>query len=136
MSPAKNRLTDILEEAVALFGTQEAAGRAIGLSGSRYSRIMAAESPEDNSLGVANCLRLALVTKRHPSDVLRSAGKADVADLIEQVYGGTPTALTDEERQLLYDFHALDPDRRETIRRVFDLAKPASRAKRRAGNSH
>lgn len=77
-------LQQLLAGFVAEFGSQTALGKAIGVSASRLSRVM---SGEEHSLEVLNCLKLADVTGRSPSVVLRAAGKGDVADLIEKLYG-------------------------------------------------
>jgi hypothetical protein len=69
---------------------------------------------------VRGCLRLAKVTGENPGLVLRSAGKGDIADLIEQLYG-PPAAvrLTPEEQQLLTAFQAIaDPSVRRSMLEV------------------
>lgn len=92
---------ELLEGFVDVFGSQTALGRAIGVSPSRLSRVIRGE----HSLEVINCLRLAAVTGTSPSVLLRAAGKSDIADLVERLYGRSrPTApppLTASQREVL-----------------------------------
>lgn len=67
------------------FGSKSALAQAMGINSTRLSRL--ARHTDQHSLGTANCLRLAKHTDHPASDVLRAAGKADVADLIESLYG-------------------------------------------------
>jgi plasmid maintenance system antidote protein VapI len=78
------RLRQIIAEAVGRFGSQTALGNAIGLSPTRISRVLKGDGC---SLEVISCLRLAEVTGESPTVILRAAGKWDVAELIERLYG-------------------------------------------------
>ncbi len=96
--------------------------QALGIAdASRLSR----GSPFD----VKGCLRLALVTGEPPSVVLRAAGKADIAAMIEQLYGTSPPQLTAEQQQLLQALDAItDPATRAALiqmARAAVLAAPA-----------
>jgi len=50
---------------------------------------------------VRGCLRLAQITGEDPTIVLRAAGKADIAALIEVLYGPSRTLLSTEQQALL-----------------------------------
>ena len=78
------RLRQIIADAVGRFGSQTALGNAIGLSPTRISRVLKGDGC---SLEVISCLRLAEVTGESPTVILRAAGKWDVAELIERLYG-------------------------------------------------
>lgn len=80
---APTPLVDLLTRLVAEFGSQTALALAIGVSPSRMSRLLGGTY----SLEVLNCLRLADVSGESPSVVLRAAGKGDIADLLERLYG-------------------------------------------------
>ena len=81
---AATRLRQIIADAVGRFGSQTALGNAIGLSPTRISRVLKGDGC---SLEVISCLRLAEVTGESPTVILRAAGKWDVAELIERLYG-------------------------------------------------
>jgi hypothetical protein len=90
-SPVSSFLA-LLERAVSAFGSQSAAAEAIGMDRTRFGRVLlqrrnprADKSPA--SFDVENCLRLSRATSHDASDVLRLAGKADVAEIIEELYG-------------------------------------------------
>jgi len=68
-------------------GTKTAFAQALGISLERLLKVL--KNPSE-SLGVANLLRLAVVSGLAPGPILRMAGKDDVADLLEVLYGGTP----------------------------------------------
>ena len=91
-------LGDLLVEQLPKFDhKRNRLAKAIGLTASRLTRVIKGEY----SLDVANCLRLALAADLHPSTVLRTAGKQDVADLIERLYGPGKDALTAAQREVL-----------------------------------
>lgn len=58
--------------------------KAIGITASRYTKLFGGK---DYSLSVENCLRLAKIARVPPQSVLRAAGKADMANLLDQLYG-------------------------------------------------
>lgn len=64
------------------YGTWGAVARAAGVSQSALSR-----QARTGTLGLKPLLKLALETGEPASDVLRRAGKGDLAALIERVYG-------------------------------------------------
>jgi hypothetical protein len=64
------------------YGTAQRLATALGISLSAFSRGVKA-----GSLSVESLLRLAVETGEPPSEILRRANKADVAKLIEQLYG-------------------------------------------------
>lgn len=77
-------LTDLLEQRG---GTKTAFAQELGISLERLLKVL--KNPTE-SLGVANLLRLAVVSGLAPGDVLTMAGKADVAELLQLLYGKTP----------------------------------------------
>lgn len=65
---------------------------------------------------VRGCLRLARATGADPGEVLRAAGKADIADLVEQLFGTAPPLLTPEQQDVLTALAAIgDPAVRQSI---------------------
>lgn len=121
-----SELGALLQAQVRRFKTQTALAEAIGISQSRLGRVMRGEY----SLEVANCLRLAKVAGERPSVVLRAAGKADVAELIEETYGPGRVTLSKTERDLLDKWAAIPADMREPFRTLIDLAaKPGVKRK-------
>lgn len=101
---------ELLASYVVKFGSQTALGRAIHMSPSRINKVLKGRDTFD----VANCLRLADATGESPSAILRIAGKADVADLIERMYGKArppvePT-LTPAQKELLTTWEEIPGD--------------------------
>lgn len=94
------------------FRTKRALASAVGLTESPFGRGVIA-----GSLGVDSLLRLAMAAETHPSVVLRLAGKAELADLIERLYGPGRDALTESERQVLEAWARLpdDPSRQNML---------------------
>jgi plasmid maintenance system antidote protein VapI len=97
-------LRDLLRELVKRHRNQTALAQAMGIDRSRISKIL--KGVEYPTLEVQNCLRLADVTGESPMEILTAAGKGDVADLIERLYGQAKPAsetarLTHGERDHL-----------------------------------
>lgn len=70
----------------------------------------------EGTLSIENCVRFAQETGEAPGKVLRLAGKADVAELLERVYGGAPApALNSHQRELLTLWEQIDHDARDPI---------------------
>jgi hypothetical protein len=90
------------------FHTSTALATAMGLQLTPFMRGAAA-----GTFNVVNLLKLAKVVDEHPSVVLRMAGKGDVADLIESLYG--PTDVKPHEREHLVKWRALDDQARRAI---------------------
>lgn len=88
-------LEALIDRAIrAEFRTAGALAAAIGMTDSGFSRGVAR-----GSLSVANLLALARVTHHSGPEVLRAAGKDDVADLLEALYPktGSPGLTADEQ---------------------------------------
>lgn len=103
---------DLLEAAAKAYPTKKAFAGAIGISPGRLSRVLGGE----HSLDVGNCLTLAKLTGDSPSRVLRVAGKGDIADAIEGLYGPAAPSMSPKERELLDVWNALTPRAREGLR--------------------
>ena len=97
------------------FRTKRALATAVGLTESPFGR-----GVEAGSLGVESLLRLAMASETHPSMVLRLAGKGDLADLIERLYGPGRDALTESQRTLLELWDRL-PDEESRRNMLFTL---------------
>lgn len=108
-------------------GSKQAAARAAGVTPQRFSRLLRGEF----SLEVVNCLRLAKAANESPATVLRAAGKADVADLIEEAYGRVKPTLLPGQRELLEKWESLPPSSREHLRWLIDMAAASAGAKKR-----
>jgi len=77
----------LLQRAVAIAdGKKAAAAQAIGITPSRFSKILHA-TPGSYTLNAQNCFRLAALLGEPPQVVLRIVGKDDLADAIEEYYG-------------------------------------------------
>lgn len=122
-----NDLQALLKSLVDRYGTQTALAKAIGITDSRLAKVLKGES---GALSVRNCLRLAKVAHLSPSQILRAAGKSDIADLIEQLYGKSA------QPALAADLAApeLAPKVREHLRaalRELDLSEKKARRRKR-----
>lgn len=102
---------DLLETAAQAFPTKKAFARAIGITPGRLSRVLGGE----HSLDVGNCLTLAKLTGESPSRVLRVAGKPDIADAIEALYGPSAAGVSPKERELLDAWDAVSQHAREGL---------------------
>lgn len=78
----------------ARFGTATGLATALDMKLTVFTRGVAA-----GTFSIVNLLKLAKVARADASEVLRLAGKADVAALIEDLYG--KSALTPEQREWL-----------------------------------
>lgn len=77
-------LQKLLGNLVVRYGTQTALAKAIGITDSRLAKVLKGDA---GALSVLNCLRLAKVAGLPPSQILRAAGKSEIAALIEDMYG-------------------------------------------------
>ncbi len=89
---------ELLRKAARQFPSQQAFATALGISTPRLNRAL---NKGDYPFNVVNCLRLARLTGESPSAVLRSANKAEIADLIERLYGPGLDALEESQRQVV-----------------------------------
>jgi hypothetical protein len=104
----------LLNKIAIRFPSRQAFANAIGMNGSRLSRAL---NTGDFPFNVTNCLRLAKLSGESPAEILRAAGKADVADLIESLYGKDRTRLLSlGERELLDEWEGLTPPARDALR--------------------
>ena len=102
---------DLLEAAAKAYPTKKAFAKAIGITPGRLSRVLGGE----HSLDVGNCLTLAKLTGEPPSRVLRVAGKGDIADSIEALYGPSAKIVSPKERAVLDLWNALTQRAREGL---------------------
>lgn len=109
------QFADYLRKLQSGFDTQRAMADAVGITPQRLSRAMQGQG--DFPLNVENCLRLAKAANRPPVEVLRAAGKNDVAELLEFLFprAGKP-AITGDERDLLDEWRALNDEERTALR--------------------
>jgi plasmid maintenance system antidote protein VapI len=114
------------------YPSRAALAKALHVTPSRLSRAL---NTGDFPLNVANCLRLAKVSGESATQILRAAGKSDIAELIESLYGADRTRLlTATERELLDDFEKLTPRAREALHTLLAdlLGKRREKSKRTA----
>ena len=105
---------ELLEVASRRFPSKQAFAKAIGVTPSRFSRVLGGSY----TLNVLNCLRLAKITGESASRVLRLAGKTEIAELIEEQYGRTAPALSPSERELLETWSSLNQRSRENLKGI------------------
>lgn len=77
-------------------GVQKRLADQVGISDSVFNRGIKSGSYDVNTL-----LRIAKETGRSPSEILRLAGKADYADLIETLYGAPRPTLPRDVQQVV-----------------------------------
>jgi DNA-binding transcriptional regulator YdaS (Cro superfamily) len=118
---------ELLQTLVQRYGSQDALGRLIGMSGSRVGRAMAGQY----SFNIENCLKLAEATNESPAVVLRAAGKREIAARLERLFGKSRPSLDPRKRAHLDDWNNLSPVWRERLRVIVqDLAKDERRRKK------
>lgn len=114
------------------FGTAAALAEAINLSHSAFSRGVHA-----GTLSTLNLLRLAAAAELSPSEVLRSAKKGDIADLIETLYGAPKRVHDETAQRVLAMLEGLSAEQRaalEAMLRAFKATEEGPpRSVRRAG---
>lgn len=95
------------------YPSTRAFAEALGVDASHLSRAMGVKG---QPFDVRGCLRLARVTGASPGEVLRAAGKIDIAELIEALYGAPAQQLTPEQQQLLAALDGItDPAVRQSL---------------------
>lgn len=113
------------------YGTQTALAKAIKITDSRLAKVLKGES---GSLSVLNCLRLAKVAKLSPSQILRAAGKSEIAALIEHMYGPTaqPPLAPDSATSTQWPERELSAKATEHLRGFLEeVARPPHKPRRR-----
>lgn len=113
MTDLQALLSGLLER----YGTKTALAQALGMTLERLVKVM--KDPNE-SLGVANCLRLAKVSGLPPSQVLTLAGKKDIADLLDLLYGRTPERGASREDLVTQWWPMLSPKAKEAMRTLLD----------------
>src|SRR4051794_6397965 len=111
---AVNEFRELLESTARRFPSKQAFAKAIGVTPSRFSRVLAGQ----HSLNVLNCLRLAKLAGVPPSTVLHAAKKHEIAALLEELYGPEPVGLIAEEIEMLETWRRLTPEARDGLRAV------------------
>jgi transcriptional regulator with XRE-family HTH domain len=122
-------LAVLLNALVRRIGTTRAVAEKIGLSEGRVGRIQRGEG----SMEIANLLMLAELADEPPSAVLRLAGKAKEAELIERLYGISAPPMTSSHRALLELWDRLPERGREHFRALMREVVAQSGGKRRVG---
>lgn len=116
-SVADEKFKELLKRIADRFPSKKAFAEAMDIDPSRLTRAL---NTGDFPFNVVNCLRLAKISGESPAEILRTAGKADVAELIESLYGKDRTRLlTAEERELLDTWKGFTPDTRQALLRSF-----------------
>lgn len=113
-------------------GPKSSFARAIQISPSRLSHALA--GTDHFTVGIELCLRIARATGMSPSRVLRAAGKGEVADLIEELYGKAvprPTFTQQGHRRLEQERHwdlwqSIDPRAQRALTVLLEQAAAAS----------
>jgi len=117
-------LAKLLAELLATYGgTQKDFADAIGITRPHLSHLLSG-APQYATISVELCLTIAEVGKTSASRVLRAANKADIAELIERLYGGpalvrtSDPSVSEADRRLLAKLKSLD---RKTYRAIVTL---------------
>jgi len=105
---------EFLEAAAKRFPNKYTFAKKLGITPGRLSRVLGGE----HSLDVENCLKLAKLTGESASRVLRLAGKSEIAELIEDLYGRTAPALSRGDREVLDEWDAMNAHDRQALRAV------------------
>ena len=108
-------------------GTANAIAEALDMSPSAFSR-----GSRSGSLGTLKLLRLAKWSGESPSRVLRLAGKGEIADQIEDLYG-PEHALNGRAHEVGEQWLALEKDAQDAL---FILLRALSSSKRHQADHH
>jgi hypothetical protein len=104
-----------LDEAESLYGLKKTVAERIGIDAAHYTKVYKGEA---YALNIENCLQLARLIARRPSDVLRAAGKGDLADLLDATYGETryePIPGGAKGAELLRRWAEFDDEQRDAL---------------------
>jgi transcriptional regulator with XRE-family HTH domain len=103
---------DLLRRAAKQFPSQQAFAAALRIDKSRLSRAL---NKGDYPLNVRNCLKLAELSGESASEILRSARKVEIAELIERLYGReNHEAHVAADRVVLNAWHGIQDDQART----------------------
>jgi transcriptional regulator with XRE-family HTH domain len=134
-APGFDAFLALLYEAEALFGgVQRRVADALGIDNTRYNKM---RSGTAYTLNVENCLRLARLLGRAPTDVLRAAGKAAIADQLDAYYDApryTPLPGGHQGRQMAEAWARLSESDRALVLQITDgFLRPSSQAETPGG---
>lgn len=87
---APTTLRELLDRALEKLGQKQRVAKLLGIKPPWFSRVYNGTAPS-GSLGMEPCFKLADLLGESPQDVLRLAGKADMADALDRLYGTTRT---------------------------------------------
>lgn len=107
--------TELLNRIAAGFPTRQALAEGVKVNASRLSRVLNG-TDKYPSFNIENCLRLAQLSGESPSDILRAADKADIAVLIESLYGPERRVSDPVVQDLLVQWPTFSADERSFIR--------------------
>lgn len=107
-------LPKLLRQILDSFPTIQALAAVIGVSPSRLGRAMKGQ----DSLNVLSCLRLAQGANVDAGTILRAAGKTEIADLLERLYGQTSPTLPAQDGPAFAKFQSLTPAKRRTVEQL------------------
>jgi len=109
------------------FGTATALASAIGMQLSPFTRGVAA-----GTLNLVNLLKLARVAEEAPAVVLKLAGKAAEAELLESLYGGPGRdTLTPAQREFIETWEHIPDEVREHFAVLLKYARDVADAAER-----
>lgn len=106
-----HEFTKFVDDQIKRHGTGQALATGIGMTLSSFLR----GARKEHTLGVGKLLLLAEFVGESPSHVLRLAGKPDVADAIERLYGQARTPLSGTHRELLDRWERLPLAKRRAL---------------------
>jgi len=88
--------------------------KAIDINASRLSRAL--NGTDTHSFNIENCLRLAKLSGEPASEVLRAAGKGEIAELIESLYGKERPVTDPVVQDLLKNWATFTADEKNHVR--------------------
>jgi hypothetical protein len=127
-SSSVSDLQTLLTGLVKRYGTKTALALALGMTLERLVKVM--KDPTE-SLGVANCLRLSKVSGLPPGQVLTMAGKTEIADLLDMLYGRTPDRGASRDELVTQWWPHLSPKAKDAMRTLLDELTLPNKPKRK-----
>jgi hypothetical protein len=109
-----NNFKELLNRIAETFPSRQALARAIGINASRLSRAL--NGSDKFPFNATNCLRLAKLSGEPASAVLRAAGKGEIADLIESLYGPEKPVTDTAVQDLLTHWPMFTADEKSFVR--------------------
>jgi hypothetical protein len=117
-------LEALVTRLVRRFGSRKRLAKAVGISLTALSR-----GVKHRTYNLETCLKIATTTGESLDYVLRCAGKADTADLIDLLYGGAARARLEADKKFLEQWHCLSQEHKTALQTLLQMLAERQRGR-------